>query len=187
MGRGGASLWLMTDQARLSDPLAAIKALPRHSGVIVRDYDLANRRAYTKQIVKAAHRFGHVALVAGDGALARASGADGVHLPSYQGDRARAIRRDWHGGIITAAAHNEAEIIRAAKAGADAVFISPVFATQSHVGARGLGRMRFNRLCRLAQDNGLLAFALGGVSKETAPALLGTGADGLAAIGALSV
>ena len=65
---------------------------------------------------------------------------------------------------------------------ADAAFLSPVFATASHPGANALGTEEFTRLVQIAPCP---VYALGGITKENAPALMGTGAIGLAAIGGL--
>ncbi|HEX7774936.1 MAG TPA: thiamine phosphate synthase, partial [Parvibaculum sp.] len=91
------------------------------------------------------------------------------------------------GLVMTAAAHSEAAIFRAARARIDAVLISPVFPTASHPGAPALGVVRFARLAHLARRLGLRVYALGGI---TGPAslrrLTGSGADGVAGVGFLS-
>jgi thiamine-phosphate pyrophosphorylase len=61
------------------------------------------------------------------------------------------------------------EVRRAAKAGADIVFISPVFATPSHPGAKGLGVVRWNNLARYRGR--ALAYALGGIDGQKINAL----------------
>ncbi len=47
-----------------------------------------------------------------------------------------------------AKAHDRAELIAARRAGARLVFVSPVFATRTHPGARPLGPVRFGLLVR---------------------------------------
>ncbi len=103
-----------------------------------------------------------VLVVAGDARLAAAMGA-GEHL--------RRGRRAGHRPrrpLLTASAHTAAELRRARRAGCDAVFLSPVFATASHPGARPLGATRWAALARGA---GLPVLALGGVTGRTARGL----------------
>jgi len=126
-------------------------------------------------------------LVAGDWRLAAAVGADGVHLPEAM------VRRGapaWGGGgprrpgfLVTAAAHSPAALWRAARAGADAALLSPVFATASHPGGAVIGLPRFAAWCRGAP---LPVYALGGIDRGTVRRLKDAGAAGAAAIGALA-
>jgi thiamine-phosphate pyrophosphorylase len=75
------------------------------------------------------------------------------------------------GGIRTASAHDRREAVRAVRDGADAVFVSPVFATRSHPGARALGRVRFGLIVR---DLGVPVIALGGMDARRARTLPGS-------------
>jgi thiamine-phosphate pyrophosphorylase len=61
------------------------------------------------------------------------------------------------------------------------VLVSPVFATRSHPGARGLGPLRFGML---AQRAGLPLIALGGMDRRRFARLAPLGAHGWAAIDA---
>jgi thiamine-phosphate pyrophosphorylase len=54
------------------------------------------------------------------------------------------------------------------RGGADLVFVSPVFATRSHPGARALGRTRFRSLVR---DCPVPLIALGGMDARNARSL----------------
>jgi thiamine-phosphate pyrophosphorylase len=69
------------------------------------------------------------------------------------------------------------------RAGADAVFVSPVFATASHPGAPTLGPMRFGLLAKRLP---LPVIALGGMDARRFRRLKPLGAHGWAAIDALS-
>ena len=72
----------------------------------------------------------------------------GLHLRG--GYRCRASPPN--GRVVTSSAHSIPELRRAAAAGAGVVFLSPAFATASHVGSRCLGRsvgaLRGERECR---------------------------------------
>ncbi len=95
-----------------------------------------------------------------DSALtAREWGADGIYgAPRSLYPR----RRDL---IQIATAHTMGEIAQANIIGADAVMLSPVFTTRSHVGASPLGPARFRLLARHAR---MPVIALGGMNDATA-------------------
>lgn len=169
-------LVMLTDRRRLPDPLAAAAALPAGSLVILRDGDLpaAERLGLARALAMLCRRRRLKLLVSGDPGLARRIGATGVHWPE-----ARLPARVR--GFATAAAHDGPALARARKAGVAAALLSPVLPTQSHPGAPCLGLVRFAGLARRA---GLPVYALGGIDGATAPRLAGSGAVGIAAIGA---
>lgn len=187
--RGAAAplpaLILMTDEARLPDPLAAAAALPRGSAVILRHYGAPGRAALARRLAVLCRRRGLRLLVAADARLAAAVGAAGLHLPEALARRGSGPWRGWRNRswLITAAAHSPGALFAAARAGAHAVLLSPVFPTASHPGVPALGPLRFAAWCRMSP---LPVYALGGVSAATARRLLGGGAIGIAAIGGLA-
>ncbi len=149
-------LWLMTDE-RLGDGLMdAIRALPPGSGIIFRHYSLPlrDRRAVFARIRQLARAGGHCLLWAGSPRQARAVRADGAH------GRAR--------GAISAPVHSRRERIRAELAGARLLFVSPVFPTRSHPGARALGRVKFGQMTRGTRTP---VIALGGMTQTRAKSL----------------
>jgi len=171
-------IWLMTDpRVAQADLMRAIGRLPRGSAVIVRHYDLppAARAALFQRVRRAARRRGCLTLLAGDPATARAWGADGHH-----GRQPRPPGRD--GWLHSAPAHDRRELAAAARAGADAVLLSPLFATRSHPGAPPLGPGRFAMLARAAP---MPVIALGGVRPRHAGLVRRLGAIGYAAIDGL--
>jgi thiamine-phosphate pyrophosphorylase len=179
--RGLPALWLISDTVRLPDPLAAAARLPRGAGVVFRHYDHPARSALAGELAALCRRRGLVLSIAGDARLARRVRAQGLHLPEARmAEAATPAVADF--GLITAAAHSRAATDRAASLGIDAVFLSPVFATSSHPGAPVLGAAGFARIARAAR---CAVFALGGIGAANADALTGSGAAGLAAIGAL--
>ncbi len=181
--RGLPPLWFMTDRDRVADPLTAAARLPKGAGVVLRDYDAPGRAALAAALAALCRRAGLVLLVAGDERLAAASGADGVHLPQWRAGDAAGIRRRHPSWLVTAAAHDARAIRRAARAGADAVFVSPVFSTASHPGAPHLGSVRFAALVRTAR---VPVYALGGVDAGAAGRLRASGMAGVAAIGGIA-
>ncbi|MEH3041082.1 MAG: thiamine phosphate synthase [Sphingomonas paucimobilis] len=150
--------WLMTDE-RLGNALPAMVAkLPRGSGVVFRHYatPTCDRRRLFARVRRIARARGLVLLVAGPSLR----GGDGVH-----GRKARRTR-----GLATRPVHSMRERIAAERAGVDAIFVSPVFATRSHPGAPVLGRVRFQRLIRGAR---VPVIALGGMTAARARTLKG--------------
>ena len=166
-------LVLMTDDERLGDPLAAARALPRGSMVVVRSRDAKRRAELAQAMLKLSTL---VVLVADDPELA--AGADGVHLPQRRAGEAahwRALHPRW---LITAAAHGA----RGSDANLDALFLSPVFATASHPERAALTAARANAIARALSTP---VYALGGIDAGNARLLAGF--VGIAAIGALAV
>ena len=175
-------LVLFTDPARTPDPAAVMARLPRGAGVVYRAFGAPCAVAEGRRLVRVARRRGLLLLAGADAGLAARIGADGVHLPERAAAKARGLRRARPGWIVTCAAHSPAAIVRARLSGADAVFVSPVFASASPSAGRPLGAVRFARMVR---DAGLPVYALGGVNRVSARRLTRSGAAGLAAVEAL--
>lgn len=187
-GRPGSwpGLILLTDARLLPDPLPALRRLPRGSVVILRHYEwrYERRLALARAMADLCRQRGLTLLVAGDARLARAVGAAGVHLPQGLLPLAAGSRRQF--GLVTAAAHDAGAVARAARAGVDAVLISPVFATTSHRGAKGLGAVRFAALAHDAQYKGLQVYALGGINAVTSRRLKAVAIAGVAGISGIA-
>jgi thiamine-phosphate pyrophosphorylase len=132
--------------------------------VIYRHYHLpdAARLARFRALRRAARVRGHRVILADSPLKARKWGADGI----YASPRARTPRRA--GLINLATVHNPHEIALANRRGADAMLLSPVFATRSHPGGASLGPVRFRLMARLAR---VPVIALGGMTGQRARAL----------------
>lgn len=174
------SLWLMTDAVRLPDPTAAISRLPRGSGVILRHVDSKARKALAEKFRPVCRRRGLICLIAQDWRLAAAVRADGVHLPERGADHGALLWRRQRKAMLTMAAHSAHALVRAARLGADAIFLAPVFPTKSHPQARTLGPLGFAALARATSRP---VIALGGISAANVNRLALAGASGVAAIG----
>lgn len=173
--------WLFTDGTRLPDPVPAIARLASGDGVVLRHYDAAGRTALAREIAALCRRRGLVMLVAADPGLARIVGA-GLHLP----ERGAAHRHRPAAGLVAAAVHGRAGLVRARRSGAVIAFLSPVFPTPSHPAATGLGSVRFAGLARAARESGLLVYALGGVDQAALRRLAGARPAGYGAISAFT-
>ena len=138
----------MTDE-RMGDGLwSALARLPRGAGVVFRHHATppAERRRLFARVAGVARRRGLVVVRAGTQHM---RGEDGAH------NRPGRVR-----GLRTFAVHDARQATAARRMGADLVFVSPVFATRSHPGARVLGRHRAMTLARAARTP---AVALGGM------------------------
>ncbi len=156
-------LWLLSDERNDASLEKALRRLPRGSGFVYRHYHLApeERIARYWQVERIARARDHVVILADSSLTALEWGADGI----YGAPRSLYPRRDL---LTIATAHNLQEIGIASRKGADAVMLSPVFATRSHKGAATLGAMRFRMLAKHAQ---MPVIALGGMTAHNAQRL----------------
>ena len=149
-------VWAVSDARNDALLARALARLPRGSGLIFRHWHLgpdARQRRFAR-LARIARRHGHAVVLAGDARAARRWRADGAYGPPHLLARGpRALR------LVTA--HSLRELAQARRARADAVLLSPVFATRSHPGAPGLGPVRFRLLAARA---GLPVIALGGMT-----------------------
>ena len=142
----------------------------------VRDKELdeASRLQLALAIVEHARPYRARVLVNGGVELARAAGADGVHLDSTQ--LAQLTERpdvNW----IGASCHNEAELSRAADIGADFALLSPVLPTLTHPGAGTLGWQTFSDWVAASP---IPVYALGGLTAPDVELAREHGAHGVA-------
>ncbi|MFM5929895.1 MAG: thiamine phosphate synthase [Novosphingobium sp.] len=167
------SLWLVSDARNDAGLEAALRRLPRGSGLVFRHYhlDRAPRRARFLALARVARALGHLVVLSGTARQARRWGADGAYGPPEALARGPACLR-----LVTV--HGLREIAKSRRA--DALILSPVYATRSHPGARGLGPLRFRLMAAQAPHPVL---ALGGMTLRSARSLR---PDGWAAIDGLS-
>ena len=126
-------------RAQARRPASVVARLPKgFSGVVLRHDGVAGRAALGRDLARLCRARRLRLVVAGDPRLAAALGA-GVHL---RGGRwpagAPVLARRRRGVLLTSSAHSQAELRRAARAGADLAFLSPAFATRSHPDAMAL-------------------------------------------------
>lgn len=172
------SLWWMTDEVRVPDPLRVLARLPRGTAVILRHYGQRDRDRLAAKMAVACRRLGLPLLIAATWRLAAAVGAAGLHLPEHACLEPGA--RLWlrRGRILTIAAHGPRGLARAHHA--DAALLSPVNPTPSHPGRKALGVTRAALMARAA---GRPVIALGGVGPGHWDALKRRGFAGVAGIG----
>lgn len=176
------SIVLMTDTARLQDPVPVLADIPSGSLVIFRHYDHPDRNRIAFQTRQACRRYHHYFSVANDVGLAQRLNADGIHLQDKPLDpRIRIIlRKKVNRWIITAAAHHRrsanrwlglnglSPIVGEKIAG---LVISPVFATATHPDAAPIEHRIRCEIPQLALAKNCTAIALGGINDQNARTL----------------
>jgi thiamine-phosphate pyrophosphorylase len=181
----------ITDASALPEPqlfarLASLSRLPFEQrarfAVQLRDPALAGRALADLGVrLRAVTRSLGASLVVNDRLdLALALGADGAHLGrrsvSIADARALLGRSTW----ISVACHDVDDVIRAATEGADAVTLSPIFASPGKGTPLGPGALQIAR--RALGGRTIALVALGGIDVAMAPSCFEAGADGVAAI-----
>jgi thiamine-phosphate pyrophosphorylase len=174
------AFFAFTDPARTPDPLRLAACLAPGCGLVLRTYGKARLTALAPALAALCRERGIGLWISADPALARRCGADGVHWPENMLN-ASCVRR-CAGLSITTSAHGPGGL-RRAQALADAVFISPVFASASPSAGRAIGPLRAAAIARRCD---IPVYALGGVNARRIRRLEGLGLSGAAAIGALS-
>jgi thiamine-phosphate pyrophosphorylase len=172
-------LLFFTDPQRTPHPETVIARLPRGSGVVFRAFGASGAMAQGVALRRLARRRGVLFLVGADAALAVALRADGVHLPERLAGRTGLVRALKRRFLVTAAAHGLPAALRARRAGARGLVVSPVLPSHSPSAGRAMGPLAFTSLVRRA---GAPVYALGGINAHTARRLTRSGAAGLAAI-----
>jgi thiamine-phosphate pyrophosphorylase len=176
------SLLALTDPQRTRDLEALAASLPRGAALVFRAFGAPDAETTARRLRTICRTRGVKLLIGVDWALAAQVGADGVHLPERLAAKAGALKAARPGWIVTAAAHSAAAARRGLN-GADAVVVSPAFASNSPSAGAPLGPLRLAGLARVA---GGPVYALGGVNDRTAARLRGLGLVGLAAVEGLA-
>lgn len=151
---------------------ARVVQLRVKSGSSARFLDLAT------EMVEAAGEFGAAVIVNDRGDIARMARAAGVHVG--QDDLPPdAVRELLGGGVIGLSTHDPQQADEALRTSADYFAVGPVFGTATKdtgYSARGLD------LVRSAAGRGKPVVAIGGITLERAPELIGAGARSVAVI-----
>jgi len=151
---------------------AGVAMLQYRSKVLSKD----KRLLQAKELAPLARGYGVPLIVNDDVEIALAVGANGVHLGKEDGDLTLA-RAQLAGKILGASCYDDLEKARAAvRAGADYVAFGSVFPSPTKPGAVRAPLSLF------ANDLGVPLCAIGGITLETAPALIAAGASLLAVI-----
>jgi thiamine-phosphate pyrophosphorylase len=171
------TLWMMSDERMGDGFLTALARMPKGSGLIFRHYatPAAERRALFDAARRIARARRLVVMLAGSIQHATAWRADGVH-GRHKHPAPRFL-------LHTMPVHNRREMRVAETRGVDLLFISPVFPTRSHPGARTLGRRGLKQLAQHAKSP---VIALGGMTAHHFKSLKSNNIIGWAAIDGLT-
>jgi 8-oxo-dGTP diphosphatase len=134
------------------------------------------RESFAAAAVARCQQRGCRVLVNGDAQLARAVGADGLHLPARQ---LMALDRRPSFPLVAASCHERHELEHAARIGCDFAVLGPVMPTATHPGQAGIGWEGF---AALAAGLPLPVYAIGGLELKDIAAAQAAGAQGVAAI-----
>lgn len=129
-----------------------------------------------REVVRLVQGAGGIVLVNGSEVLARASGADGLHLTAVQLAAAHA-RPPF--GWVGASIHDAGELRKAEALALDFAVLGPVQATPTHPDAAMLGWGGFERIAR---DAAIPVFAIGGLGRGDLERAWTHGAHGVAMI-----
>ncbi|GMM92033.1 thiamine phosphate synthase [Qipengyuania sp. MTN3-11] len=157
-------VWLFSDARNDAALESALEALPAGSGFVFRHYHLspADRAERYRALAAIARTREHRIVISGNNSLAAQLDADGIY------GAAPALGPPTGTMLRLAAAHDGDEIQAALAAGADGIFLSPVFPTASHPDARPLGIHGFHVL---AMQSPVPIIALGGMDARRAEQL----------------
>ena len=159
-------LWLLSDERNDAALERALIRLPRGSGFVYRHYHLRveERRARVDELAHKARQSDHLVILSSESWIEVAQwGGDGLYGACNAISVVPPPDLLW---LVTA--HDAEEIAVANERGADAIFLSPVFPTRSHPGAKGLGIEGFRRLVSKSEAP---VIALGGMNAERAEEL----------------
>lgn len=134
------------------------------------------RESFAAAAVARCQRHGCRVLINGDAQLARAAGADGLHLPARQ---LLTLQRRPAFPLVGASCHDRHELEYAARIGCDFAVLGPVMPTASHPGQAGIGWQGF---AELVSGLPLPVYAIGGLAETDIAAAQAAGAQGIAAI-----
>ena len=174
---------VITDRKQAARPLEEIAEAAFAAGcrwLSLREKDLppAERLALARRLLPLAEARGATLTVHDD--LETAKHLHGLHLPRH-GDAAAARAALGPAALIGLSAHDCTEAEAAARAGADYVTLSPIFAS---AGKPGYGpALGLDGLSEIARALLVPVIALGGVTVETAAACVTAGAAGVAVMG----
>lgn len=137
------------------------------------------RLRLAQETARRAHRYGARVLLNGSPELARAAGADGVHLDSSAAAKlaSRPEFAEPDSFLLGVSCHDAAELAHAAAIGADFALLSPVLPTLSHPGAPSLG---WDVFAAVAAASPIPVYGLGGLERDDVVLAQSHGAHGVA-------
>lgn len=184
-----ARLYLCVDRRAPEGDLAVFLDAVLGAGVDLvqlrdKDADPAELRAAAAVFRAAADRHGALFILNDDPELAVAVDADGVHVGQDDADPATARAAVGPDRIIGRSTHSVAEVDRALTEDCDYFAVGPVTATPTKEGRPGIGPGPLRHAAAVAGERPW--YVTGGMSPQTLPAILETGARRAVVVRALT-
>lgn len=176
------SLFYFTDDQRGADPRLIAAKLPAGSAIVFRHYYSDNRAELASILSKICKKRNIILIIAQDPDLASRVGAAGCHIPQHLISNIPRLKARFPHLFFTAACHTPLSLQTAVQNGTDAVFLSPIFATKSHVEVKNIGSIR---AALMKRGLSCPVFALGGVTQQNFKQLTSMGFSGYGAISSL--
>lgn len=180
-------LLLVTDRRQARRPLGEVIGAALNAGcrwVSVREKDLAEDEqiALVRMLLPIARRNGARLTLHGDPALAKAAGADGVHVSAH-GDAAVSRKLLGPDKLVGVSIHTATEAAAVDPAVADYAIAGPAYETASKPGyGPEIGR---KGLADLAKSSRVPLVAIGGLNATRAAEVLAVGVAGIAVMGSI--
>ena len=180
-------LLLVTDRRQARVPLPDVVAAALAAGcrwVSVREKDLSeeDQIALLRTLLPITRRNAASLTLHGDATLAKAAGADGVHLPAG-GDAAASRALLGPGKFVGVSIHTATEAAAVDPAIADYAIAGPAYETASKPGyGPEIGRKGLSDLARVAR---VPLVAIGGLNATRAAEVLAAGVVGIAVMGSI--
>lgn len=178
-------LVFFTDRKKISDFEKVINGLPKNSVIIVREYDLtqSQRENFAKKIFTLARNNGLKVLIGKDIALAKKTGADGIHFSDLdklplQFFNKKSFPKNF---IFSFSCHGLKSLLRIKNLKPNMIFIAPVFPTTSHENTRTFGLRNFIKII-VKNKNLLPIYPLGGINSQNLKTLAKLKIPGFGAI-----
>ncbi len=138
-----------------------------------------------EDVVARAHKGGAIVIVNDRADIAKLSAADGVHVGQDDLDPASARRILGGASIVGVSTHTADQVRAAANMGVDYIAVGPIFGTSTKdTGYRDVGTAFVSDAAGILRDAGCATpiVAIGGVTLERAPGVIGAGAAAVAVI-----
>lgn len=162
--------FFFTDLRKIPDIEKTIKNLPKNSHIIIREYNLDknSREVFAKKVSALARARSLKIIVGKDFELARKIKADGIHFSDFdnlpiQFFKQKSFPKKF---IFSFASHSYKSFLKAQKTKADLIFISPIFATTSHLNSPSFGINNLRKIVAKNKKPNQIIAALGGVKSD---------------------
>lgn len=185
-GRDLPALFYVTDPKRTPHPEEIVAHLPAGAGVIYRHFGDPHAEAHARVLRTLCDDNGVKLLIGQDVELAEEVAADGVHLPERALANAPDVRERHHDWLITGACHGCERLDLAEVTALDAIFISPVFASQSP-SAKGVAPLGLRGIQSFCDLSPVPVVGLGGIGADNAEQLTHSGLAGFGAVEAFQL